>query len=43
MRLFASDRIAGWMAKMGWNEGEPIQAKLITQSIERAQKKGGRK
>lgn len=39
MRLFASDRIAGWMAKMGWNEGEPIQAKLITQSIERAQKK----
>ena len=39
MRLFASDRIAGWMAKMGWNEGEPIQANLITQSIERAQKK----
>ncbi|MBN1143843.1 MAG: preprotein translocase subunit SecA [Bacteroidales bacterium] len=39
MRLFASDRIAGWMAKMGWNEGEPIQAKMITQSIERAQKK----
>ncbi|HLO57711.1 MAG TPA: preprotein translocase subunit SecA [Bacteroidales bacterium] len=39
MRLFASDRIAGWMAKMGWNENEPIQAKLITQSIERAQKK----
>src|SRR5512139_725304 len=27
------------MAKMGWNEGEPIQAKMITQSIERAQKK----
>src|SRR5512139_1341923 len=27
------------MAKMGWNEGEPIQAKLITQSIERAQRK----
>jgi preprotein translocase subunit SecA len=39
MRLFASDRIAGWMARMGWNEGEPIQAGLITQSIERAQKK----
>ncbi|MFO7370258.1 MAG: preprotein translocase subunit SecA [Bacteroidales bacterium] len=39
MRLFASDRIAGWMAKMGWNEGEPIQAKMITQSIERAQRK----
>ncbi len=39
MRLFASDRIAGWMAKMGWNEGELIQAKLITQSIERAQSK----
>src|SRR5512139_924513 len=27
------------MAKMGWNEGEPIQAKMITKSIERAQKK----
>jgi preprotein translocase subunit SecA len=39
MRLFASDRIAGWMSKMGWNEGEPIQAKMITQSIERAQRK----
>ncbi len=39
MRLFASDRIAGWMARMGWKEGEPIQAKMITQSIERAQKK----
>ncbi|MBN1158015.1 MAG: preprotein translocase subunit SecA [Bacteroidales bacterium] len=39
MRLFASDRIAGWMARMGWSEGEPIQAKMITQSIERAQKK----
>lgn len=39
MRLFASDRIAGWMAKMGWNENEPIQAGLITKSIERAQKK----
>ncbi len=39
MRLFASDRIAGWMSRMGWNEGEPIQAGLITKSIERAQKK----
>lgn len=39
MRLFASDRIATWMARMGWSEGEPIQAKMITQSIERAQKK----
>jgi len=39
MRLFASDRIATWMARMGWQEGEPIQAKMITQSIERAQKK----
>jgi len=39
MRLFASDLLAGWMARMGWNEGEPIQAKLITQSIERAQRK----
>jgi preprotein translocase subunit SecA len=39
MRLFGSDRIAGWMDKMGLQEGEVIQHSMITKSIERAQKK----
>ncbi len=39
MRLFASDRISGIMGKLGWEEGEPIEHKLITKSIENAQKR----
>jgi len=39
MRLFGSDKIAGLMDKMGYEEGEVIQHKMITKSIERAQKK----
>ena len=39
MRLFASDRISRIMDKLGWNEGEPIEHKLITKSIENAQKR----
>ncbi len=39
MRIFASDRIAGIMDKLGWDEGEPIEHKMITKSIENAQKK----
>ena len=39
MRLFGSDRIAGLMDRMGLKEGEMIQHKMITRSIERAQKK----
>lgn len=39
MRLFGSDRIAGWMDRMGLKEGEVIQHSMITKSIERAQKK----
>ena len=39
MRLFGSDRIAGYMDKLGMKEGEVIQHSLITKSIERAQKK----
>ena len=39
MRLFGSDRIAGLMDRMGLEEGEVIQAPMITKSIERAQKK----
>lgn len=39
MRLFQSERIAGLMDKMGHQEGEVIQAGMVTKSIERAQKK----
>ena len=39
MRLFASQRIAAMMDRMGYKEGENIQARMITKSIERAQKK----
>ena len=39
MRLFGSDRIAALMDKMGMEEGEVIQHSMITNSIERAQKK----
>src|SRR5574344_497253 len=39
MRLFASERIASVMDKLGFKEGEMIEAPVISKSIERAQKK----
>ncbi len=39
MRLFGSDRVAKMMDKMGHQEGEVIQHKMISRSIERAQTK----
>ncbi|TFG53106.1 MAG: preprotein translocase subunit SecA, partial [Gemmatimonadales bacterium] len=39
MRLFISDRIAGWMDKSGVEEGEVITGRLVTRSIEQAQKR----
>ncbi|MCL2132009.1 MAG: preprotein translocase subunit SecA, partial [Lentimicrobiaceae bacterium] len=39
MRLFGSDRIAKIMDRLGFKEGEVIQHSMITNSIERAQKK----
>ena len=39
MRKFGSERIAKTMDRMGYKEGEVIQAKLISKSIERAQRK----
>ena len=39
MRLFASERIAHVMDKLGFKDGEMIEAKMINRSIERAQKK----
>lgn len=38
MRIFGSDRISGIMEKMGMEEGVPIEHKLVTRSIEHAQK-----
>ena len=39
MRLFSSDRIATVMDKLGFKEGEMIEHKMISNSVERAQKK----
>ena len=39
MRLFSSERIAGVMDRLGFKEGEMIEHKMISKSIERAQKK----
>lgn len=39
MRLFSSDRIAKVMDRLGFKEGEMIEHNMISQSIERAQKK----
>ncbi len=39
MRLFGSERIATMMDRMGIQEGEVIQAPMMTKAIERAQKK----
>lgn len=39
MRLFGSDRISGMVEKIGLDEDTPIEAKMLTKSIENAQKK----
>ena len=39
MRLFASERIAKVMDKLGFKEGDMIDSPMISRSIERAQKK----
>jgi len=39
MRLFGSERIAGIMQRLGMKEGEPIEHKMINNSVERAQRK----
>ena len=38
MRIFVSDRISGVMQSLGMEEGVPIESKLITRQIERAQR-----
>ena len=39
MRLFGSDRLASLMDRMGLQEGEMLEAKMLTNAVERAQKK----
>ncbi|MCH5310856.1 MAG: preprotein translocase subunit SecA [Prevotella sp.] len=39
MRLFASERIAAVMDRLGFKEGEMIESSMISKSIERAQRK----
>ncbi len=39
MRLFGGERIQGIVGKLGMNDDEPIEAGMLTKSIENAQKK----
>lgn len=39
LRIFGSDKIKGIMDKLGLNEGEHIESRLVTRSVENAQKK----
>jgi len=38
MRIFGSDRISGLMQSLGMEEGVPIEHKMVTRAIERAQR-----
>jgi len=38
MRIFGSDRISGLMARIGMEEGVPIEHRMVSKAIERAQK-----
>jgi preprotein translocase subunit SecA len=39
MRLFGSDRIANVMSRLGLEEGQPLEARMLNRSIETAQKR----
>ena len=39
MRIFASDKVAAIMQKLGMEEGEAIESKLVSRAIENAQRK----
>jgi preprotein translocase subunit SecA len=39
MRLFATEKIAGMMDRMGFKEGDVLEAGMLNKSVERAQKK----
>jgi len=38
MRIFGSDRISGLMQRLGMEEGVPIEHRMVTRAIERAQR-----
>jgi preprotein translocase subunit SecA len=38
MRIFGSDRLSGLMERIGMEEGTPIEHKMVSKAIERAQK-----
>ncbi len=38
MRIFASERMAAFMQRFGLSEGVPIESRMVSRSIERAQK-----
>ncbi|MBL4621903.1 MAG: preprotein translocase subunit SecA, partial [Immundisolibacteraceae bacterium] len=39
MRIFASDKVSGWMQKLGLEKGEAIEHRWVTRAIENAQRK----
>jgi preprotein translocase subunit SecA len=39
LRIFGSEKISGFMQRVGMEEGEPIEHKLVTRAIENAQRK----
>ncbi len=39
MRMFASDKVMKFMDRMGWEKGEPIEGKMVSNAIEKAQKR----
>ena len=39
MRIFGSERISGLMEKLGMEEGEPIENRMVSKAIENAQKR----
>lgn len=39
LRLFASERVIGMLDRMGFDDSEPLEQRMITSAIERAQKR----
>ncbi len=39
MRLFANERVVGMMDRLGMNDEQPIEARMVTGAIEKAQKR----
>ncbi|AOE50456.1 preprotein translocase subunit SecA [Kangiella sediminilitoris] len=39
MRIFASDRLGMMMQRLGWEEGEALEHKMVSRAIENAQRK----